>query len=112
MTKDNTITQIEDVAQNNNEVDVDVAYTDGYVEGLITARYYALRYAKDDAFFDEPAPLDTPEVVVSIVESMCTGCLYRHLWENGWNSLDELLLCDSSEHVQAKFETEDQDTLH
>ena len=105
MTKDNTITQIEDVAhENNNEVDVDVAYTDGYVEGLITARYYALRYPKDEAFFAEPAPLDPPDVVVKVLESICRHCLRRHLFEEGWNSLDELLLSYSREQVQAKFE--------
>ena len=77
---------------------------DAYLEGLLTGRYYALRHAKDDAFFSKPAPLHTPDVVMSIVESMCTGCIYRHLFEDRWNSLDELLLSYSREQVQAKFE--------
>ena len=104
--------KLETIADGTNEQSADVAYTDGYVQGFITARYYALRYGKDDALFSAPAPLDPPDVVVTILESMCTGCLYRHLFEDGWNSLDELLLCDSSEQLKAKLEIKDQDTHH
>jgi hypothetical protein len=104
--------KLDTIADGTNEQSADVAYTDGYVQGFITARYYALRYGKDDALFSAPAPLDPPDVVVTILESMCTGCLYRHLFEDGWNSLDELLLCDSSEQLKAKLEIKDQDTHH
>src|ERR1019366_10127106 len=41
--------KLETIADGTNEQSADVAYTDGYVQGFITARYYALRYGKDDA---------------------------------------------------------------
>lgn len=91
---------------------IERAAFDGYVQGLIEARYYALRYSKDDAFYAAPVPSETPEVVEEILDSICNDCRNRHLFQDGWDSLDELLLCDSREQVEAKFETEEQDTHH
>lgn len=78
----------------------DDAWDGGFVCGLLTARYYALRHAMTDQFFRSAAPMDTPEVVCALISLMCRASIDQRLFETSWASLDHLLLCESADELQ------------
>ena len=81
------------------ETPADAAWSGGFVCGLLTSRYYALRHETGDAFFRAAAPTQTPEVVYTLMASMCRAALDQRLFETGWASLDHLLLCESKHEL-------------
>ncbi len=72
----------------------------GFVCGLLTARYYALRYQPCDVIFRTKAPSELPEVVRALISQMPKVSIDERLFEISWASLDHLLLCDSPEELQ------------
>lgn len=79
---------------------IDDAWSGGFVCGLLTARYYALRHAMTDDFFRSAAPTATPEVVCILMARMCKASIDQRLFETSWASLDHLLLCESGDELQ------------
>ena len=78
----------------------DDVWNGGFVCGLLTARYYALRHAMTDNFFRSAAPTDMPEVVCAVITHMCRASIDQRLFETSWASLDHLLLCESTDELQ------------
>lgn len=78
----------------------DQGWNSGFVCGLLTARYYALRHQTSDAVFRSAAPTDLPEVVSALLTQMCRVSIDERLFERSWASLDHLLLCDSADELQ------------
>jgi hypothetical protein len=85
----------ETTAQRNDD-----EWDGGFVCGLLTARYYALRHATTDSFFQTAAPAELPEVVCALISHMCRASISHRLFQNGWGSLDHLLLCSSADELQ------------
>jgi hypothetical protein len=77
------------------------AYAGGFVSGLLTARYYALRHPITAGFFQTPVPDQTPDVVYSLLSNMCRAAVDENLFKKSWDSLDRLLLCDSPQELEA-----------
>ncbi len=77
------------------------AYAGGFVTGLLTARYYALRHPMTAGFFQSPVPDQTPDVVYSLLSNMCRVAVDENLFKKSWDSLDHLLLCDSPQELEA-----------
>jgi hypothetical protein len=77
----------------------DGAWDGGFVCGLLTARYYALRHAMSDEFFRSAVPTHTPEVVYALVSQMSRASVDHKLFETSWASLDHLLLCESTDEL-------------
>ena len=78
----------------------DDAWDGGFVSGLLTARYYALRHAMTDKFFRSAMPTELPEVVCALISQMCKASIAKRLFETSWASLDHLLLCESADELQ------------
>ena len=76
------------------------AYAGGFVTGLLTARYYALRHPINDTFFQTPVPDQTPDVVYSLLSNMCRVAVDENLFKKSWDSLDRLLLCESPQELE------------
>ena|SRR2546421_12120243 len=79
---------------------IDEAWDGGYAAGLLSARYYALRYAPNDSFFLTPAPTEVPAIVRELLSSMCRGSIDSRLFESSWTSLDHALLCETSSELR------------
>ena len=67
----------------------------------LTSRYYSIRHAANDPFYEAPMPNEPPEVVSAILDACCNDCLLRALLYKGWNACDELLRCDSADDVRS-----------
>jgi hypothetical protein len=78
----------------------DDAWNSGFVCGLLTTRYYALRHKVSDGFFRTAASTDLPEVVYELLRQMCKAAIDERLFETSWASLDHLLLCESRDELQ------------
>jgi hypothetical protein len=89
----------------NTEDRADIAYAGGFVTGLLTARYYALRHPMTANFFQTPVPDQTPDVVYSLLANMCRAAVDENLFKKSWASLDRLLLCDSPKELEAVLAT-------
>jgi hypothetical protein len=81
-------------------VTTDQGWNSGFVCGLLTARYYALRHQISDGFFRTAAPTDLPEVVSALLAQMTRVAIDERLFEKSWASLDHLLLCESTDELQ------------
>lgn len=77
----------------------------GYVVGLLVSRYYFIRGAAAAAAYCEPAPVEAPAVVQSLLTSMCRESVNRHLFESSWQSLDRLLSSETPEELQIALRT-------
>lgn len=77
----------------------------GYVVGLLVSRYYFLRGGAAARTFCEPAPVEAPAIVQSLLTSMCRDSVNRHLFEDSWQSLDRLLLAETTEELQVALRT-------
>ena len=84
---------------------VEPIYSGGFVAGLLTARYYALRHTLNGEAFQRGAPSEIPAVVHHILERLSRAVVDHYLFSVGWRSLDHLLLCDSSEQLEAALST-------
>lgn len=91
---------------------IDRAYNDGYVEGIITARYYWLRYSSDDENIRLASAGETPEVVQQLLSNLCTDCRAKQMFEEGWGSLDALLLCETTEELHERMKHQFGNALH
>jgi hypothetical protein len=76
------------------------AYAGGFVTGLLTARYYALRHPMNGGFFQTPVPDQTPDVVYRLLSEMCRAGVDDNLFKKSWDSLDRLLLCESPQELE------------
>jgi hypothetical protein len=77
----------------------------GYVVGLLVSRYYFLRGGAGAPMFCEPAPVEAPAVVQSLLSAMCRDSVNRHLFESSWQSLDRLLLSETSAELEIALRT-------
>ena len=77
------------------------AYAGGFVTGLLTARYYALRHPMTASFFQAPVPDQTPDVVYNLLSGMCRAAVDENLFKKSWDSLDRLLLCETPQELEA-----------
>jgi hypothetical protein len=89
----------------NTEDQAAIAYAGGFVTGLLTARYYALRHPMTANFFQTPVPDQTPDVVYCLLLNMCRAAVDENLFKKSWASLDRLLLCDSPKELEAVLAT-------
>ena len=78
----------------------DEAWEGGFVCGLLTARYYALRHGFTDDFYRAAAPTATPDIVHELLSSVCRASIDRQIFEESWAALDHLLLCESSQELK------------
>ena len=74
---------------------IDDAWSGGFVCGLLTARFYALRHTGSDAFYQSPAPTEVPGTVLALMSAMCRGAIDEHLFRTSWRALDVYLTADS-----------------
>ena len=79
---------------------VEAVYTGGFVAGLLTARYYALRHSLNDGAFLHGAPSEVPTVVYAMLERLSRVTVDHYLFTVGWRSLDHLLLCETPEELE------------
>jgi hypothetical protein len=77
----------------------------GYVVGLLVSRYYFLRGGAAAPLFSEPAPVEAPAIVQSLLSAMCRESVNRHLFGDSWQSLDGLLLSKTPEELQIALRT-------
>src|SRR5271156_4258863 len=96
----------------NMEEQTDIAYAGGFVTGLLTARYYALRHPTTGGFFQTPVPDETPDVVYSLLSNMCRAAVDENLFKKSWASLDRLLLCESAQELEAALSITPDCNLH
>ncbi len=89
----------------NAEDQMAAAYAGGFVTGLLTARYYAIRHPMTASFFQTPVPDQTPDVVYTLLSNMCRVAVDENLFKKSWDSLDRLLLCESPQELEAVLST-------
>jgi len=75
---------------------IEDVYQGGFVAGLLTARYYALRFTLNAGAFGRGAPSELPALVHQILERLPRATVDHYLFQESWRSLDHLLLCDST----------------
>src|SRR5215469_13974361 len=80
---------------------IEDVYQGGFVAGLLTARYYALRHALNGEAFGRGAPSEVPALVHLILERLPRATVDQCLFQESWRSLDHLLLCESSQEFEA-----------
>jgi hypothetical protein len=85
--------------------EVKAYWESGYVVGLLVSRYYFLRGGAAAPAFCEPAPVEAPAIVQSLLTSMCRESVNRHLFEASWRSLDRLLVSETLEELQIALRT-------
>jgi hypothetical protein len=88
-----------------SEQAVEPIYSGGYVAGLLTARYFALRDTLNGGVFQRGAPSEIPTIVYLILERLSRAAVDHYLFSVGWRSLDHLLLCHTSEELKAALAT-------
>ena len=88
-----------------SEQPVEGIYSGGFVAGLLTARYYALRDTLNGGVFQRGAPSEVPTIVYLILERLSRVTVDHYLFTVGWRSLDHLLLCETLEELDAALAT-------
>lgn len=88
-----------------SEQAVEPIYSGGYVAGLLTARYYALRDTLNGGVFQRGAPSEIPTIAYLILERLSRTTVDHYLFTVGWRSLDHLLLCQTTEELEAALAT-------
>jgi hypothetical protein len=76
-------------------------YAGGFVAGLMTARYFALRHSLNDEVFFRGAPTQVPAIVYLILERLSRATVDHYIFGTSWRALDHLLLCASPEELDA-----------
>jgi hypothetical protein len=89
----------------SSEQAVEPIYVGGFVAGLLTARYYALRDTLNGGVFQRGAPSEVPTIVHLILERLPRTSVDHYLFTVGWRSLDHLLLCHTPEELEAALAT-------
>jgi len=84
---------------------VEPIYAGGFVAGLLTARYYALRDTLNGGAFLQGAPSEVPTIVYLILERLSRTTVDHYIFETSWRSLDHLLLCETPEELDAALAT-------
>jgi hypothetical protein len=77
----------------------------GYVVGLLTSRYYFIRGGAAAPMYCKPAPVEAPAIVQSLLSAMSRQSVNRRLFEDSWQSLDRLLLSETTEELQIALRT-------
>jgi hypothetical protein len=80
---------------------VEAIYSGGFIGGLLTARYFALRHPLNGGVFLNAAPSEIPEIVHRILDRLPRATVDDAIFGTSWRALDHLLLCDSSEELEA-----------
>lgn len=75
-------------------------YSGGFIAGLLTARYYALRHPLNGEAFAARAPRELPDIVYMIIERLPRVTVDDALFAESWRALDHLLLCESLEELE------------
>jgi hypothetical protein len=88
-----------------SEQAVEPIYSGGFVAGLLTARFFALRDTINGGVFQRGAPSEIPTIVYLILERLSRATVDHYLFSVGWRSLDHLLLCESPEELEANLAT-------
>ena len=81
----------------------DRAYAGGFVSGLLTARYYALRHPLTASLYSKPVPSETPDIVYGLLTTMLRKSVDNYLFGRSWDSLDHLLLCETQDALMAEI---------
>jgi|HubBroStandDraft_4_1064222.scaffolds.fasta_scaffold765190_2 hypothetical protein len=89
----------------SSEQPAEAIYSGGFVAGLLTARYYALRHSLNGEVFSDAAPKEIPPVVFGILERLSRTTVDHYIFETSWRSLDHLLLCHTPEELEAALAT-------
>jgi hypothetical protein len=76
-------------------------YAGGFVAGLMTARYFALRHSLNDEVFFRGAPAQVPAIVYLILERLSRATVDHYIFGTSWRALDHLLLCESQQELEA-----------
>ena len=84
-----------------SEPSAEVIYSGGYAAGMLTSRYYSLRYSATDSVLTQGAPSELPATVYRILEVLPRATIDNHLSQVGWKSLDCLLLRDTLQELDA-----------
>jgi len=80
----------------------DQYYESGMVFGILLYRYISLRSSgQDDPVFKAPCPKEVPEVIRTLLSTMCRASVNHRLFETSIASLDRYLLCDTPNEVQS-----------
>jgi hypothetical protein len=90
---------------NTSELCVEDVYQGGFVAGLLTARYYALRHPLNGETFGRGAPSEVPTIVYLILERLPRAIVDDAIFNTSWRALDHLLLCDSTEQLEVALTT-------
>ena len=88
-----------------SEQAVEPIYSGGFVAGLLTARYYALRHSINDGIFLRGAPSEVPTIVYLILERLSRTTVDHYIFATSWRSLDHLLLCETPDELDAALAT-------
>jgi hypothetical protein len=80
---------------------VEPIYAGGFVAGLLTARYYALRHPINEGAFLSGAPREIPSIVYLILERIPRVTVDHYIFQTSWRALDHLLLSESPEELEA-----------
>jgi hypothetical protein len=89
----------------SSEQAVEPIYAGGFVAGLLTARYYALREPLNGGVFQRGAPSQVPSIVYLILERLSRAVIDHYIFGTSWRALDHLLLCESPEELDAALAT-------
>jgi hypothetical protein len=88
-----------------SEQPVEAVYSGGFVAGLLTARFYALRYSLNGEVFSHAAPKEIPAIVYRLIERLSRTTIDHYIFETSWRSLDHLLLCETTEELDVTLTT-------
>jgi hypothetical protein len=91
----------EDQSSVQTPINEQAVYAGGYVGGLLTARFFALRNSLNSGAFLSAAPSEIPTIVYLILERLPRAIVDDALFGVSWRALDHLLLCDSAEELGA-----------
>ena len=84
-----------------SEQPVEAIYEGGFVGGLLTARFFALRHSLNEGAFLNAAPSEIPEIVYRIIERLPRATLDHAIFGTSWRSLDDLLTCNTLDELEA-----------
>ena len=83
-----------------SEQPVEAIYSGGFIGGLLTARFYALRYPINEGAFLKAAPSEIPAIVHMILERIPRAIVDDAIFCTSWRALDHLLTCDTPEELE------------
>jgi hypothetical protein len=84
-----------------SELPVEAIYSGGFIGGLLTARFFALRHSLNEGAFLNAAPNEIPEIVHRILDRLPRATVDHAIFGTSWRALDHLLTCNTVEELEA-----------